>query len=90
LNGLREESQRDGKAELFENLKVFLSREPSGGEYAAMARTAGTTSGAIGVAVHRLRHAYGQRVRAEVANTVAHPTEIEDELRYLFAMLTAG
>lgn len=90
LNGLREEFRRDGKSEQFERLKVFLAREPTEGEYAALAAAAKMTSGAIGVAVHRLRQLYGQRVRAEVANTVAHPTEIEEELRYLFSMLTAA
>ena len=88
LNSLSEEFQRDGKSEQFERLKVFLSREPGEGEYATVATTAATTAGAISVAVHRLRQLYGQRVRAEVANTVAHPAEIEDELRYLFSMLT--
>ena len=90
LNGLREEFQRDGKSEQFERLKVFLAREPTEGEYATIAATANMTPGAISVAVHRLRQLYGQRVRAEVANTVAHPTEIEEELRYLFSMLTTG
>jgi RNA polymerase sigma-70 factor (ECF subfamily) len=90
LNGLREEFQRDGKSEQFERLKVFLAREPAEGEYTTIAATANMTPGAVSVAVHRLRQVYGQRVRAEVANTVAHPTEIEEELRYLFSMLTAA
>jgi DNA-directed RNA polymerase specialized sigma24 family protein len=89
LNGLREEFRRDGKAEHFERLKVFLSREPGEGEYAAMAKEADTTPGAISVAVHRLRQLYGQRVRMEVAHTVAHPADVAEELRYLFALLTA-
>jgi len=90
LNSLREEFSREGKGEQFERLKVFLSREPGENEYATIAAAANTTSGAIGVAVHRLRQLYGQRVRVEVANTVAHPAEIEEELRYLFVTLTAG
>jgi RNA polymerase sigma-70 factor (ECF subfamily) len=90
LTRLREEFQRDGKTGQFERLKVLLSREPADGEYAALAAAMNTTTGAIGVAVHRLRQSYGQRVRAEVAHTVAQPADVEAELRYLFAVLKAG
>jgi RNA polymerase sigma-70 factor (ECF subfamily) len=34
--------------------------------------------------VHRLRQRYGELIRAEVAQTVANPADIEDELRHLF------
>jgi RNA polymerase sigma-70 factor (ECF subfamily) len=87
---LREEFQREGKAEQFDRLRVFLSREPREGEYARVAETANMTAGAFAVAVHRLRQRYGQCVRTEVANTVAHPGDIESELRYLFTVLTAA
>ena len=86
---LREEFQREGKAEAFGRLRIFLSREAGAGEYATVASATNMTPGAVSVAVHRLRQRYGQRVRAEVANTVAHPVDVEEELRYLFAVLTA-
>ena len=89
LEGLREEFQTDGKGELFARLRIFLSREPHENEYAAVAAEMKTTPGALTVAVHRMRQRYGQRVRTEVANTVAHPADVEAELRYLFAVLTA-
>jgi DNA-directed RNA polymerase specialized sigma24 family protein len=89
LSGLREDFQSEDKADLFERLRIFLSREPREGEYAAVAKAANMTSGAFSVAVHRMRQRYGQRVRTEVANTVAHPADVEEELRYLFAVLTA-
>jgi len=90
LHSLREEFRSDGKAEVCERLRAFLSREPEGGEYERVANDLGMTAGAVGVAVHRLRQRYGQRVRSEVANTVAHPTDVEEELRYLFSVLTSG
>jgi DNA-directed RNA polymerase specialized sigma24 family protein len=89
LRGLREEFQAEGKGDLFERLRIFLSREPREGEYTVVAAGTNTTPGAVSVAVHRLRQRYGQRVRAEVANTVAHPTDVEEEVRHLFAVLTA-
>jgi RNA polymerase sigma-70 factor (ECF subfamily) len=89
-DSLRQECAAEGKAELFGRLRPFLSREPSVGEYAQVAPAAGLTPGAFSVAVHRMRQRYGQHVRNEVANTVAHPAEAEDELRYLYQVLTSG
>ena len=40
----------------------------------------GTSEGAVKVAVHRLRQRYREVLRAEIADTVASPGEVEDEL----------
>jgi RNA polymerase sigma-70 factor (ECF subfamily) len=45
------------------------------------------TEGALKVAVHRLRQRYGELVRAEIAQTVAAPDDVDEELHYLFAVL---
>ena len=45
------------------------------------------TEGALKVAVHRLRQRYGELVRAEIAQTVASPAEVEQELQHLLAAL---
>jgi hypothetical protein len=34
-----------------------------------------------------LRQRYGELVRAEIAQTVAAPEKVDEELRYLFAVL---
>lgn len=39
------------------------------------------------VAVHRLRKRYGEILRAEIAQTVSSPEEVEDEIRYMFQIL---
>jgi RNA polymerase sigma-70 factor (ECF subfamily) len=83
-----QESSAPGKARQFERLKPFLSEEPGDGEYAGLATEFGLTRGAIGVAVHRLRQRYGELVRAEIAHTVSHPTEVDEELRHLRALLS--
>jgi RNA polymerase sigma-70 factor (ECF subfamily) len=41
-------------------------------------------------AVHRLRRRYRQLLREEIANTVASPDEVDDELRHLFSVLSRG
>ena len=47
------------------------------------------SEGAVKVAVHRLRERYRVLLRAEIAETVAGPEEIEDELRALLAALSS-
>ena len=40
--------------------------------------------------LHRLRQRYRQLLRAEVAETVENPGEVDDELHYLVSALAAG
>jgi len=82
---LRAEYRSEGKGELFEQLQCWLTGADEAIGYAALAERLRTTEGALRVAVHRLRKRYGQLLRAEVAETVAEPKEIEEELRYLMA-----
>jgi len=42
------------------------------------------TEGAVKVAVHRLRVRYRERLRAEIAQTVSDPGDVDDEIRMLF------
>ena len=51
------------------------------------ARRLGMTEGAVKVAVHRLRQRYRELLRTEIAETVAGPSDIDDEMRYLLAAL---
>jgi RNA polymerase sigma-70 factor (ECF subfamily) len=46
------------------------------------------SEGAVRVAAHRLRQRYRELLRNEIAQTVATPAEVEDELRHLFAALS--
>jgi hypothetical protein len=47
----------------------------------------GMTEGAVKMAAHRLRRRYRELLRQEIAQTVAGPDQIEEEIRYLFACL---
>lgn len=89
LGRLREEFTANGQAERFERLKVLLWGEKGSPPYAGVAAELGLTEGALKVAVHRLRQRYRELLRAEVADTVARPEEVDDELRHLIAVLTA-
>jgi RNA polymerase sigma factor (sigma-70 family) len=84
---LRHEFVHHGRADDFERLKVFLVGQ-SDAPYAALAREMNTSEGALKVAIHRLRKRYRDLFREEITDTVADPTEVESELRYLAAVLT--
>jgi len=87
LRRLRAEYVRDGRENLFEKLKPTLTEASRTVAYAEIATRLRTTEGAVKVAVHRLRQRYREVLRAEIADTVASPGEVEDEIRNLFAAL---
>jgi RNA polymerase sigma-70 factor (ECF subfamily) len=90
LRLLRSEFEQSGKLDLFERLKVFVWGDKSTLSYAEMAAQLNMTEGAVKVSVHRLRQRYGQLLRAEVAQTVSTPDEVNEELRYLVSVIRDG
>ena len=56
--------------------------------HADVAAELGLSEGALKVAVHRMRQRYRELLRAEVADTVASPEEVDDELRHLIAVVS--
>ncbi len=85
LARLRQELANAGKEKLFEYLKGALAGEGVQESYARIALELGLTESAIKVAVHRLRRRYQELLRAEIAQTVVTPEEVDEELRDLFA-----
>lgn len=87
LKRLREEYATAGRETIFEALAVFLSgQEPEGG-YGEVAKRLRLTEGALRVAVHRMRERYRDLLRAEVAETLETPGQVDEELRHLMAAL---
>jgi RNA polymerase sigma-70 factor (ECF subfamily) len=86
LSRLQAELVAQGKAGLFEALKDALTGLRSE-TYAAIGAELGMSEGAVKVAAHRLRRRYRALLRDEIAQTVAGPEEVEDEIRYLLACL---
>jgi DNA-directed RNA polymerase specialized sigma24 family protein len=83
---LRVELESEGKGYLFEALQGFLlGREDA--SYQQVADALSLSLGALKTIIHRLRGRYRALLREEVARTVAAPTEIDEELRYLRAAL---
>jgi RNA polymerase sigma-70 factor (ECF subfamily) len=86
LAALRAEFVADGKEAFFERLKVHLAGETTD-SYASLAAELDMSEGAVKVAVHRLRGRYRDVLRRHVAQTVADPAEVDDEIRRLFEAL---
>ena len=84
---LKSEYHKTGKANLFEVLQPTLSGDKGGGSYAEIGAKLNLTEGAARVAAHRLRSRYSELLRAQVAETVASPAEVEEELAALRAAL---
>jgi RNA polymerase sigma-70 factor (ECF subfamily) len=85
---LREEFDRKGKARHYSKLIVHLSDSGNDESYQQTADDLGISLSAAKSAIHRLRQRYGFLFREEVARTVAHQSDIEDELRYLIERLS--
>jgi DNA-directed RNA polymerase specialized sigma24 family protein len=86
---LHREYVDEGKGMLFGELKGCLTQARSAVRYAELASRLKLSEGSLRVTVHRLRQRYRELLRAEVAHTVASPAEVEEELRYLFRVLSA-
>ncbi len=88
LNRLRADYAQEGKAELFAALHPCLVGDRTEQPYAEIAKSLGASESMVKSAVHRLRQRYRQLLREEIANTVAGPEEVDEELRHLFAVLS--
>jgi len=89
LAELRGQYARDGRERLFDRLKGFLGGRDAGTPYSGVAEELGMTPGAVRVAVHRLRRRYRRLLRDRIAQTVASPDDVDDEVRHLFAAIEA-
>ena len=88
LRELRAEYEHTGKARLFEVLKPCLMGSRESQPYAALGAQLDMSEGAVKVAVHRLRERYRERLKAEIAHTVASPADVDNEMRHLIRVLS--
>jgi RNA polymerase sigma-70 factor (ECF subfamily) len=73
----------------FDRLRVFLTSDPPDASYGELACELGMSEGALKVAIHRLRRNFREVVRAEIADTVASPKEVKEEMQYLLSVVSA-
>jgi RNA polymerase sigma-70 factor (ECF subfamily) len=89
LDRLKAEYEADGRGALFAALRPCLVGERTAQPYAELAQSLDATEAAIKSAVHRLRQRYRQLLRNEIASTLDAAEDVDDELRHLFAVLSA-
>ena len=87
LARLEKEFCETGKAGLFQQLRVFLVASRGEVSYGEVAAELGLTGEAVKKAVHRMRYRYYALFREAIAQTVADPAEVADEMRYLCAVM---
>lgn len=71
----------------FQHLKAHLTGQEPRIPLRQIAVELGMTEVAVRGALHRLRQRFGQLIREEIAETVANPGDIDDEVRHLLAVV---
>ncbi len=84
LGLLAQEYAQTGRADVFDRLKVVLSQGKGAVPAAELAAQLGTTEGAVHTAVHRLKKRYRAILQREIAATLDDPSEVDEEIRWLF------
>jgi RNA polymerase sigma factor (sigma-70 family) len=84
---LREEYRSANNLRFFDQMKKMLMDEPGRLSQAQVASEFDMTENAVKQAFYRFRQRYQTLFREEIAHTVAIPSDIEDELRYLITVV---
>ena len=70
---------------------AYLRRVTKGvPSYTEVAVRLGITESAVKSAAHRMRQRFRELVRAEVAQTVADPKDVDEEIRHLLSVIGAA
>jgi DNA-directed RNA polymerase specialized sigma24 family protein len=85
---LKREYEESGKAQLYERLRAVELKDKEAPSYAEIGAEAGLSESAVKSVVFRMRQRWRELVREEVANTVAKPEEIDEEIRYLISVIS--
>ncbi len=87
LARLRREYRRRGREAIFDALKCTLTADADAPPQAQIAHSLRMSETAVRIAAHRLRKRYREVLRDEIAQTVAAPDLVDDEIRYLLKCL---
>ncbi len=88
LAELAEEHKAAGNYDQFETLKPWLTGDAEDLSQADAAKALKMNEGALKVAIHRLRRRFRELVKAELAHTLHHPSQIADEFSCLVSALS--
>jgi RNA polymerase sigma-70 factor (ECF subfamily) len=88
MRRLEDECGAAGRGALFAAVKPVLAGEDPTSPYADIAARLHMKEGALKTAVHRLRGRFRTILRAEIAETVSDPRDVDEEVQHLFQSLT--
>ena len=89
VSRLRREFVSAGRAEFYDALSPFVM-DDADVPYRTLSEGLGMTEGALRVAVHRLRKSVRREIEREVAETVADKSQVDEELRFLHAIVATS
>ena len=90
LRRLGEECEARGRRRVFDVLSDCLAAERQDVSYPDLSKILGVHETTVKRLVHQMRQRYRTLLREEVAQTVEKPEDVDEELRYLCAVLVAG
>lgn len=87
LAQLERDMREDGKSTQFETLKPWLTAEGDAAPQSEAAAKLGMSIEAMKVAVHRLRKRFRETVKVEIAQTLGHAGDVNEEMDALMRAL---
>jgi DNA-directed RNA polymerase specialized sigma24 family protein len=90
LRRLRMECEGKGRRRVFEVLQAYLTSERSDICYEDLSRALGVPEPSVKNLLHQFRKRYRALLREEVGKTVESEANVDDEIRYLCATLSAA
>ncbi len=90
LRGLRLECESKGRRRVYEVLHPYLTSERSEICYETLSRALGVPGVSVKSLLHHFRVRYRCLLREEIAKTVESEANVDDEIRYLCASLSAS
>lgn len=90
LRRLQEECEGHKRPRVFDVLSGTLTADRGDIAYEPLAQELGVKPAEVKTLLHRLRQRYRELLRAEIAETVADPADVDQEVRYLVAALATG
>ena len=88
LNRLRGEFTTSRRMKFFEHLQPHLWGDAESVPYPQLAERLEMSLANVKVSAHRARQRYRELLREEIAHTVATPSEVDDEIRYLMRVVS--
>jgi DNA-directed RNA polymerase specialized sigma24 family protein len=88
LNRLRGEFMTNERTKLFEHLQPHLWGDAESVPFPQLAERLKMSLSNVKITAHRARQRYRELLREEISHTVATPSEVDEEIRYLMRIVS--